>query len=388
MRVLLLAHRLPYPLESGQNLRLYHLARNLAQRHEIGLLSFGLPPYPAALHAVFQRIATCPVPLADPSASIARRLARALDPSELVPIDPAMADLVASTTAAFRPDVVWVGGWDMLVYRDRLGPVRVVADLMDDGVLEWLRAVRHARGARALALAIRRLLQTFRWERRYFPQADVCTFVSPLDAAWARRVVPGLAAEVVENGVDTDYFAPLGLDEEFPSLVFEGNQSFPPNADAAGFLVRRVLPIVHRAYPQCRLYIVGRDPAPATQALASSHVVVTGRVDDVRPYLERASLFVCPMRLGAGIKNKILQAWAMARPVVATSTAAGGLRVTPGENIVVADGARRLAAEIVRLLGDDVRRRQLGKLGREAALAHYTWWRQAALMEHVLGGGR
>jgi glycosyltransferase involved in cell wall biosynthesis len=388
MRILLLAHRLPYPLESGQHLRLYHLARHLAARHELMLVSFGQPPYPAPLAEIFRGISTRPIPVVSSAESWVGRLAYMLDPAEMVPRDPEMAALIGHVTTTFRPDVVWVGGWDMLVYRDRLGPVRVVADLMDDGLLECLREVRRASGAGRRARAIRRLLQTIRWERRYFRQADLCTFVSARDAAWARRVVPGLAVEVVENGVDADFFDPVGLEEDFPSLVFEGNQSFPPNADAAGFLVRRVLPEVRRAYPQCRTYIVGRDPAPETRALAGPHVVVTGRVEDVRPYLERGSVFVCPMRMGAGIKNKILQAWAMARPVVATRVAAGGLRVAPGENIVVADGARALGADIVRLLSDEVRRRQIGKLGRETVLAHYTWSRQAARMEHVLRGGR
>jgi glycosyltransferase involved in cell wall biosynthesis len=386
MRILLLAHRLPYPLESGQHLRLYHLTRHLSQRHEIALVAFGQPPYPPALREVFARIDTCPVPRVQPAGSLVSRLARALDPAEMIPCDPAMADLAGHSAAAFRPDVVWVGGWDMLVYRNRLGPVRVVADLMDDGLLECLREVRRAGGPVRRARAIRRLVQTVRWERRYFRQADVCTFVSSRDAGWARRVVPGLAVEVVENGVDADFFTPAGLDEEFPSLVFEGNQSFPPNADAAGFLVRRVLPEVRRAYPQCRAYIVGRDPAPETRALAAPHVVVTGRVEDVRPYLERASVFVCPMRMGAGIKNKILQAWSMARPVVATRVAAGGLRVAPGENIVLADSARALAGAIRRLLEDDVRRRQIGKQGRETVLACYTWQRQSAAFERVLAG--
>jgi glycosyltransferase involved in cell wall biosynthesis len=263
-----------------------------------------------------------------------------------------------------------------------------VADLMDDGLLECVREVLRTRGAVRLARAVRRLVQTVRWERRYFRLADVCTFVSCRDAAWARRVVPGLAAEVVENGVDTDFFAPAGLDEEHPSLVFEGNQSFPPNADAAAFLVRGVLPLVGRTYPHCRVYIVGRDPVPETRALAGPHVVVTGRVEDVRPYLERASVFVCPMRMGAGIKNKILQAWAMARPVVATRVAVGGLRAVPGENIVLADGTGDIARGIAHLLDDEVRRRQIGKQGRETVLVHYTWRRQAAALEDVLRGER
>ena len=241
-----------------------------------------------------------------------------------------------------------------------------------------------ARSLGSLAGLARQLVTWVRWERHYFARATCCLFVSEIDARWARRVVPGLRTRVVENGVDADFFRPLGTPEDWPSVVFEGNQGFPPNVDAARHFATRVLPQVRRAVPDCRFFVVGRDPDPAVQRLASDHVVVTGRVDDVRPWLDRASMFVCPMRLGAGIKNKILQAWAMAKPVLATPTAVGGLAAVPDENILVAGSGAPFARAVVRLLQDPMARAELGKKGRDTVLTRYAWEQQAQALEAIL----
>jgi polysaccharide biosynthesis protein PslH len=386
MKVLLLAHRLPYPLESGQHLRLYHLARQLAERHEVRLIAFGAPPYPAALDPVFSRIDTRPIPRVRAPGLTPARLREAFAVDQIVPVDPQMAALIRQTLTEWRPDAVWVGGWDMLVYASEVRPVRLVADAVDEGFLEASRELRRARRPGHILRSVKTLVNWVRWERRYFPQADVCLFTSGLDARWAARVVPRLPTAVVENGVDTEFFRPLDGPEDHPSLVFEGNQSFPPNVDAALHLVRDILPRVRQRVPSCRAYLVGRDPPRATQRLASDHVVVTGRVEDVRPYVDQATVFVCPMRTGAGIKNKILQAWAMGKPVVATPTAVGGLHASPGRDIVVARSGAAFAEAVVGLIGNPLARRDLGKRARDLVLQHYSWAQHAGALERALRG--
>ena len=385
MKILLLAHRLPYPLEGGQHLRLYHLARHLASRHEISLIAFGEAPYPEALTRLFREIHTLPVePAPGPRRGLGR-LRDAFDPRQLVHRSPAMARLVADVFRQIRPEAAWIGGWDMLVYADELGSARIVADPMDEGCLEQCRNLAHARRPAAALRAVKDLLVNVRWEREYFRRADHCLFVSSVDARWARRIVPGLPVSVVENGVDAEFFRPLGAPEEAATLVFEGNQSFPPNVDAARYFADDILPLVRRSVPLARFVIVGRDPSPSTLALAGDHIVVTGRVEDVRPFLDRATVFVCPMRMGAGIKNKILQAWAMEKPVVATPTAIGGLQAKPGDNIVVAEGAKAFAEAVVSLLQNPTSRQHLGKRGRDNVLTYYSWEQQARTFETVLG---
>jgi glycosyltransferase involved in cell wall biosynthesis len=384
MRILLLAHRLPWPIEVGQNHRLYNLVRLLSQRHQLYLVAFGTPPYAAEIAPFFREIRTVPIPASRRAPVSLGKVLHALDPHRMIDRIPEMDQLIRETLERARAEVIWVGGWDMLVYAAGIGDVPVVADAMDEGLLESWRSLRRARSPIAFLRTLRQLLTWVRWERHYFRRTARCLFVSEVDARWAQRVVPGLRVSVIENGVDAAFYHPIGAPEDWPSVIFEGNQSFLPNADAAAYFARSVLPLVRRVIPDCRFFVVGREPDAATRALASPHVVVTGRVDDVRPWLDRASVFVCPMRMGAGIKNKILQAWAMAKPVVATPTAVGGLSAVPGENIVVARSTRAFAASVVRLLRDPITRAELGKRGRETILTRYSWEQQAGALDMVM----
>ncbi|MDQ4035939.1 MAG: glycosyltransferase, partial [Chloroflexota bacterium] len=204
------------------------------------------------------------------------------------------------------------------------------------------------------------------------------------DADRLRSLAPKARVEVVPNGVDADRFSPHRDLKPSPStLVFVGAMSYPPNVAAMRYFTNEVLPIVRRARPDTRLTIVGRDPAPDVRAMASASVQVTGEVEDVRPYLAAASVFVAPMVSGSGIKNKVLEAMAMARPVVVTSLAVEGLPVHNGQNALVADGAAPLAAAIIRLLGNPEERTRMGEAGRSLVEQQYTWEACAARYEEL-----
>jgi glycosyltransferase involved in cell wall biosynthesis len=173
----------------------------------------------------------------------------------------------------------------------------------------------------------------------------------------------------------------MNLGEDYPSLVFEGNMSFGPSVDAIAYFCREVFPIITSRIPEIRLSIVGRDPTEDVRRLQSERVVVTGKVDDVRPYLDRASVFICPMRKGAGIKNKLLQAWSMAKAVVATSVATGGLAAVHEENVLIADDSQSFANEIIRILQSPQMRKTIGINGRHTVVRYYTWERQVQQLE-------
>ena len=159
--------------------------------------------------------------------------------------------------------------------------------------------------------------------------------------------------------------------------------AYAPNVAAMRYFTDEVLPLVRQSRPDTRLTIVGRDPAPAVLAMASEGVDVTGEVDDVRPYLAAAAVFVAPMVSGSGIKNKVLEAMAMACPVVATPLAVEGLPVRHGENVLVADGAAGLADAINRLLSDPGEAARLGQGGRALVEQTYTWDACASRYERI-----
>jgi len=384
MRILLLTQKLPLPLEDGYNLRTYHYVRRLAGRHEIHLLSLERGAMPDDLEGAFASVERHPVRPVPPPRGSLRRLVDALSPEHLHDFDPQLMLRLERSVARHEPDVVWVMGAKMLVYTARLRDVAIFADAIDEAARE-ARLGLGRDAPRALARGLKTWLVTRRYERRYYPHATLCNFVSEVDAEDAAALCPGLAVSVVHNGVDAEYYTPGDEPPDHPSLVFEGRMRHAPNAQGVVHFCREVLPRIRDAVPGTRLWIVGKDPGPEVRALAGSGVEVTGFVDDVRPWVRRASLFVSPLVGGTGIKNKILQAWAMEKPVVGTPVSCGGLRVAPDENIRVAPPGPDFARACVELLGDAGRRAALGRAGRRTVLDHYTWDAKADEIEALLG---
>ena len=384
MKILLLASRVPYPLDNGEDLRIFHFARHLSCHHDIHLMAYtsgSLPPPPEAA-AYFKRIHTLEPPTNNGSnGRLISRLAHMFSPDHMYFFDNRISSALTHLLKENRFDLVWIPAWQMMPYAKYVKNVPVFLDVMDDGVLELAREIRHRQPVRQTVINLKRLFVTFLFERRYFSRVSLCALVSERDAEVLRWICPTAKQVVIPNGVDSDYFKPLGLSEKFPSIIFEGNMSFSPSVDAVLYFCRDILPLLLAKIPEVKFYIVGKDPVPEIQALASKHTIVTGRVADVRPYLDQTSIFVCPMRKGAGIKNKILQAWAMAKPVVATSLATGGLSAIDGENILTTDRPAVFAQQITRLLKDRPLRDRMGQQGRQTVLREHMWERQVQLLE-------
>ncbi len=297
---------------------------------------------------------------------------------------PAIEQALLAAEATDDYDVFWFsGGGTMNHHLVSGGRIKVLADVVDDPVLTQLRVLRGAGDLVDKVRHAKRLLSTYLFERRTFVDSDVALFVADEDAAMFRRVCPSIHAAVINNGVDVDYFQPQVMDDGTPRVVFEGNMGFHPNVEAALHFSTDILPLIRMRIPDIRFDIVGRDPAPAVCLQRSESVGVTGFVDDIRPYLARPAVFVCPMRSGAGIKNKLLQAWAMALPVVASSMATGGLIVDNGRNILIRDDPHSFADAVVQVLSDRRLAEQLGDQGRLTVEAHYTWAAKSREMEQV-----
>lgn len=384
MKILVITDRIPFPLTNGQNLRIFNFIKNLNHRHDFYLISYGEKPYPPEIQPLFAEIyALNSKPKVSRESSLLRRLSQSLSADGMVVFDPAMLMLIKSVLQENHFEMIWISGWEMLVYATYLPDLPLLADVVDDGILENLRALKHPESIPQCFVGFKRLLQNCLFERKYFTRAAVCNVVSELDAKFVRWVCPGLPVTVVHNGVDIGYFRPFGTTLEDRSLVFEGKIGFRPNVDGVLYFCDEIFPLIRSQMRGVKLYIVGKDPPPSVKALASEHVIVTGYVDDVRPYLDRAALFVCPLRQGAGIKNKILQAWAMAKPVVATPESCGGLRVVPGENIMVAPKEADFAAAVIELLQDRSKREQMGWQGRQTVERYYTWESKSAELDKV-----
>ncbi|MEJ2345817.1 MAG: glycosyltransferase [Gammaproteobacteria bacterium] len=383
MKILLICDRYPFPLTNGQNLRVFHLVRHLNAWNDIDLLCYGDGAVPAEVSRLFREVQTCPPPGADGCHGARTGGSwNPVSPATMIEGSTRFASLLEDRLGRKQYDLLWMEGWETVVNLPRSLNLPFLADIIDDGVLEYWNEFRASGWGMGRVRMAKRLLQNVLFERRYFSKADYCITVSERDAAVLRRVA-SVPVAVIHNGVDADYFQPSGVLPQPATLVFEGSMEFRPNVDAARRLVLEVLPLVRRERPDARVLLVGRDPAPGVLSLEADDVEVTGFVNDVRPYLEAGTVFVAPMRKGAGIKNKVLQAWAMAKPVVGTSTAMGGLRVVDGVNALVRDTPEAMAAAIVELLCDPERRRDIGEAGRRTVSEAYSW-RQKAVELHEL----
>jgi sugar transferase (PEP-CTERM/EpsH1 system associated) len=224
--------------------------------------------------------------------------------------------------------------------------------------------------------------KAFRYERAACRRFDAVVTVSRDDAETVRRDYGVGNVSDVPTGVDTEFFRPArGAEPEPHTLVFTGSMDWLPNEDAIQFFTRDILPLVRASLPDVKLTVVGRKPYASLLELAKRDpsVVVTGRVEDVRPYMERAAAYVVPIRVGGGTRLKIYEAMAMERPVVSTTIGAEGLPLEDGEDLLIADTPRAFADAVVRVLTDAELARGLGARAAGKVRAQFGWDKVAAV---------
>jgi glycosyltransferase involved in cell wall biosynthesis len=239
------------------------------------------------------------------------------------------------------------------------------------------------RTARLEAGGLRRMYSAIEWrkvrneERRAWRLLDGCTVTSVRDRDLLLSHEPTARTAVVANGVDLEFFHQAAASDAraAPSLLFFGAMDYHPNADAVLHFVRDILPRLTAARTTVRVSIVGRQPPESVRALQSDNVEVTGVVEDVRPWLERADVVIVPLRIGGGTRLKILEAMAMGKAVVSTTLGAEGLDLVPGRDVLLADDAASFAAQVVRLLAAPEERRRLGAAARRLVEGRYSWKR-------------
>jgi sugar transferase (PEP-CTERM/EpsH1 system associated) len=381
MDLLFLAHRAPFPPDRGDKIRSYHVLRYLSRRARVHLVAFGegeadfdVPPDLA------ERLASVAIVRRSKSQAVAalEALARGLPVSLTAFASAAMRDAAARV----RADAVYCFSGQMAQYLP--AGVPAVMDFVDVDSAKF--AGFATGGSPPLRWMMRRearLLGAF--ERRVAADVRASVFVSAAEAALFRAGGASGRITVVENGIDAAAFDPAGVAPKpagAPLIVFTGQMDYRPNSEAVTWFAAEVLPRLRATHPAVRFAIVGRAPTPAVQALASDGVTVTGAVDDVRPWLAAAAVCVAPLKLARGIQNKVLEAMAMARPVVASIAAAEG--IDHAGTLHVADDAADHAARIRALLDDPQAAAALGAGARARVLARYDWDARLAPLDALL----
>lgn len=217
-----------------------------------------------------------------------------------------------------------------------------------------------------------------RCERESYSEFSAATCVSANDQELLNRACPQLPVHVIANGVDLDLYQVSEIIEEPETLIFTGSMDWYPNEDAVTFFLKSILPHVRQSYPNVRMLVVGQYPTDKLRQMVElantdSEVIITGRVDDVKPYINQASVYVVPLRIGGGTRLKILEALALRKAVVSTTIGAEGLNLVDQQEIILADQPDQFAKSIIELLDDAQRRRLLGEKGRERVENNYGW---------------
>jgi sugar transferase (PEP-CTERM/EpsH1 system associated) len=388
--LLLLIHRIPYPPNKGDKIRSWNLLKHLAQHYKVHLATFvddeddwqHVPTVEAlCASSHFARL--------DPLKGKIRSLG-ALLKGRALSFDyyrnAGLQAWVDQTMASHAIGRVLVFSSPMAQYAEHYPAARRVVDFCDIDSDKWRQYALQK--SFPMNWVYRREADTLlAYERHIAATTDASLFVSEPEAALFRTLAPESDAKIgfFNNGVDTDYFSPH-RDYASPyadgerALVFTGAMDYWPNIDAVQFFAAEVFPQLRAADPTLRFVIVGARPSPAVLALGQAHgVIVTGTVPDVRPYIAHADICVAPLRIARGIQNKVLEAMAMARPVVVSPQALEGIDAAVGSELLLADGAAALASTITGLLAQPDA--SLGAAARAKVERQYSWPSNLARIE-------
>jgi sugar transferase (PEP-CTERM/EpsH1 system associated) len=383
MKILYLVHRLPYPPNKGDKVRSYHLLKHLAARHEVHLGTFiDDPDDEQHLPRVSELCKSVHAARLSPRSAKLLSLRGLLSGEPLsLPYyrDAGLQAWVDETAARVGFDAVVVFSGVMAQYTRGLKGVKTLVEFVDVDSAKWRDyAPEHAWPMSWLYR--REFTKLLGFEQRVADSAACSFFVTDNEVTLFRELSPGreLRLAALGNGVDADFFTPDAMraspfaTNELP-LVFTGAMDYWPNVDAVTWFASEVLPALRERFPVLRFHIVGRSPAPAVQALASDLIHVTGTVPDVRPYLQHAAAVVAPLRLARGIQNKVLEAMAMARPVVAASTCVRAITAGGQPGLQPADTEADYVERLAALLSDPVAAHAAGRTARDFVLGAYSW---------------
>lgn len=390
--ILFLAHRIPFPPDRGDKIRSWHELKHLSRLARVHLACFAddeadAAHLPALREALKGRLGEARVEVRHTGKAAAG--ARALlegRPVSLTLFDSApLRDFVRRLLATRDIGTIFAFSGQMAQFVPRRAPQRFV---MDFGDMDSEKFAAYAGEGGLMAPIHRREARTlFAFERAVAARADVSLFVSEAEAVLFRTRVglPGADIRALENGVDLRFYDPASAlapaEAPRPLAIFTGQMDYAPNVDAVSWFAHEVLPRV----PGLHFAIVGRNPTEAVKKLVGERVRVTGAVDDVRTWLAAADLVVAPLRIARGIQNKVLEAMAMAKPVVASPAAFEGIRSQSGRDLIVAESAEDQATAIAGLLADPTRAADIGAAARRRMEDAYRWDKQLAPLTRIVG---
>jgi glycosyltransferase involved in cell wall biosynthesis len=378
LRILVVTPSMPFATSWGFGIRVFQLVRQLASRHSVTVLTYGLPDNArdvAALRELGAEVTVVTPPARDRHR---RRVAQLTSLASGRPYQYSQLHTAAmqreldcalnsTTFDIIQVESSQMGGFDFHGHP---------AVILDEHNIEYELLYRSYRTepsvGRKLFNAVE-YLKVRRAERAAWRRADGCLLTSGREADLVRRIAPSTPIAVIPNGVDLEYFSPGSEAPDPDSILFTGLLTYRPNLDAVRHFTREVLPLIVKARPSTKLTVVGYGPREMLATITSGHVKATGWVPDVRPYLRAAAAVVVPVRMGSGTRLKVLDGLAAAKPIVTTSLGCEGIDVKHGEHVLVGDEPRAFAEHVLAVLGSPSLATELGRGGRRLVEEKYSW---------------
>jgi sugar transferase (PEP-CTERM/EpsH1 system associated) len=388
--LLFLMQRLPHPLIKGEKIRNWHILNYLTKWYDVHFGCLIDDPedfqHIDTVGALCKDMCTAPLDRRRAKLTCGRGLLTGEPLSVTFFRDRHLRRWVERVMTRVEPEMIFVNSSNMAPYVLDLPRTGKLVVELGDVDSEKFRSYSETARMPLRQVYRREWRLVKRLERRVALESDYSVLVTEAEAALLRTKVPEAADKIVgiSCGVDHRYFDPL-LDHEppfdpaaGPVFVFTGTMDYLPNSDAAIWFATKVLPIIRQTIPAARFFIVGGKPAAAVKNLMKlDGVVVTGRVPDVRPYIFHSTAVVAPMRIARGIQNKVLEAMAMAKPVIVTSGALEGIDASPGREVILAEDAAAFAGAALRLTGANggttPEGTALGQTARRLVLERYDW---------------
>lgn len=391
-RILMLTPYLPYPPVSGGRSRTFNLVKVLSRQYQITLICFGRPE--EKQFDLEPLKAYCELMVVDRASSPSTAKAALLSLTSIRPITMRLytsqefRDLIRRLLRVRLFDLIHVESFYMM---QNLPPTLSIPVLLSEPAIEYLAWRRHAAVAQPVyqrpALFLEALKMRY-WEPHAWRRASLLGSMSEVDSEIMHKVTPRIPAKLTPNGVDVDYFKPSSslIRRDPENAVFMGDYKYFPNVDAVLYFIREIMPMIRLMRPNFTLTLLGKDPTPEMIALAEapgSGIKITGLVDDTRPFLHSATVFVCPLRSGSGTRFKLLEALACGCPVVSTGLGAEGLNATHGRHMLITNKPREFADAVVKLINQPDEAARLARHGRNWVSERHSWARSAALLSDV-----
>jgi sugar transferase (PEP-CTERM/EpsH1 system associated) len=397
--ILFIAHRLPFPPDRGDKIRSHHILKHLASLAPVHVATFADDEADFAEEASLAELAAsyCLRRRAKPLALAAVQAVALHRPVSLAAFhDKALAGYVANVLATRPISAIYVFSGQMGQYVPASFAGRLVVDLVDVDSAKF-EAYARRRSSLTAWIEMREAKLLAAEEARLAERAAVTLLVSPAEVQLFRsRLSAGHPADVraLGNGIDCIAYDPAMVAPEQrmlacagPRLIFTGQMDYMPNVDAARRVLDHVLPAIRAVRPDATFHVVGRNPPPdLRERHGENGCHIWGRVDDIRPWLAAATHALIPLEIARGVQNKVLEAMAMALPVVVSGEAAMGIPARDSEHFSVADSDEALAQAVLALLDEPARARALGLAARSFVLDHASWEAALAPLAGIVAG--